>query len=420
MYALAAKLFPIHRSITGDGVRRTLGEIRQLVPELRIHEVPSGTRVLDWEIPHEWRVRCAYVEDEQGRRIVDFKKNSLHVVAYSVPVDVTVSLEELDAHLYSLPDRPDAVPYVTAYYKDGWGFCVAHEERRRLKAGRYHVVIDSTLEPGSLTYGELVLPGQEAQEVFLSTYVCHPSLANDNVSGPVVTTFLAKWLRERTDRRYTYRVVYVPETIGSITYLSRHLEHMKRHTLAGFVVTCVGDDRCYSYMPSRGGDTVADRVCLHLLRHYAPDFVRYSFLQRGSDERQYCSPGVDLPVVSIMRSKYEEYPEYHTSHDDLSIISPAGLGGAYEMLRKAIVALERNHRYRMTVPGEPQLGKRGLYPSVHQPGSVDQVRSMRNLIAYCDGRRDLVGVADAIKVPIDQCYSLVDQLLAHNLLDRVE
>ena len=417
-YALATELFPICRSLTGPGVRQTLGILKRALPELTLHEVPSGTRCFDWTVPPEWSIREAYIATEDGRRIVDFANHNLHVVGYSTPVDAMLSLEELRPHLYSLPDQPDAIPYITSYYRERWGFCLAQRQLDSLQPGRYRVRIDSTLAPGSLTYGELLMPGERQEEIFLSTYVCHPSMANNELSGPVVTTEIARWLGSLKDRRYSYRIVFIPETIGSLVYLSRHLAEMKRRIVAGFNVTCVGDDRVYSYLPSRQTDTLADRAALHALRHQAgaDGFVRYSFLDRGSDERQYCSPGVDLPVATIMRSKYATYPEYHTSLDDLSLISPAGLAGGICAIAKAILAVERNGRYRATVLGEPQLGRRGLYPTLGTRDSGLTVRRMLDVLAYSDGAHDLLAIAEMLGVPVWELAVIARQLLAHELL----
>jgi aminopeptidase-like protein len=417
IYKWACDLFPINRSITGPGVRQTLKYIKNLFPELSIHEVPSGTVVFDWTVPDEWAIESAYIENEKRERIVDFDNSNLHIVAYSEPVDEWLEFEELDKHLYSLPDQPDAIPYITSFYKRNWGFCLTHNQRLSLdRKSRYHVVINSKLEKGSLTYGELIIPGKSEKEVLLSTYICHPSLGNNEISGIVVTMGLAYWINGLLDREYTYRILFVPETIGAIAYLSKNSKEMKDKTIAGFVVTCVGDNRAYSFMPSRTGKTLADKIARFTMENYLPKFDEYSFLERGSDERQYCSPLIDLPVVSVMRSKYGTYPEYHTSLDNLDLICPEGLGGAFDIISKCIEILEINQTYIVTNPCEPQLGKRGLYKLNSNLKGGDTIN---NLLAYLDGKTDLVDISRIIGADIFDCNETILILLKFSLVKRV-
>jgi aminopeptidase-like protein len=422
MHRWARDLFPICRSITGNGVRQTLQYFRTILPQLTIHEVPSGTRAFDWVVPPEWNIRDAYVADESGRRVIDFKAHNLHVVGYSEPVDTSLTLDELQPYLYSKPEQPDAIPYVVSYYKRRWGFCLRHKDRLALRPGRYHAVVDSTISPGHLTYGELLIPGASENEVLLSSYVCHPSMANNELSGPVVLAALARWLASEP-RELSYRIVLIPETIGSLVYLSRNLDVLKQRTIAGYVLSCVGDDRTYSLLCSRLGTTLTDRLTRHALHHHAGTYDEYSYLwpNRGSDERNYCSPGVDLPVVSVMRSKYGTFPEYHTSLDDLDLVTPSGLGGALELLAKCMIVLDGNARYRMTCLGEPQLGPRGLYPTVNKPGTgyETELTNMMNVIAYCDGNHSVLDIAERIGVPAWECLPIIARLRQEGLVEKV-
>ncbi|MCX9597635.1 DUF4910 domain-containing protein [Vibrio cholerae] len=421
IYELAEKLWPINRSLTGEGVRQTLRIIQNEVPELKIFEVPSGTQVFDWVIPKEWNVSDAYIITPSGKKICDFKKNNLHLVGYSTPVSLKLSLAELQEHLYSLPNQPNAIPYITSYYKERWGFCISHEERLGLEEGVYEIYVDTQLFDGSLTYGEILLKGESSKEVFISTYVCHPSMANNELSGPCVTTFLAKKLKDLGRTKYSYRLIFIPETIGSITYLSKNIEHLKKSVVAGFNVSCVGDNRDYSYLPSRNGNTLSDQVAKHVLKYTCSTYKSYAWGDRGSDERQYCAPGVDLPIASIMRTKYGMYDEYHTSLDDLiNVVTAEGLDGGFNAIWNAIEALERNVYPKVKVLCEPQLGKRGLYPTLSTKASGAEVRLMMDLITWSDGTRSLIEIAELCSSPVWELYPIVDKLSSHNLMDLLE
>jgi len=421
IHTLAQRLWKINRSITGEGVRETLSILKDIIPSLKIHSVPTGTPVFDWTVPNEWKVTDAYIVTPDGEKICKFADNNLHLLGYSIPFKGRMSLSELKNHLYTLPEQPDAIPYITSYYKERWGFCLTHEQYESLVEGEYEVYIESELFQGELNYGELLIKGQSEKEIFLSTYICHPSMANNELSGPTVVTFLAKWLSEQSNLRYSYRIIFIPETIGSITYLNFNYKQMKERVAAGFNVTCVGDDRAYSYVPSRDGNTISDQIALHVLKWTDAEFVKYSWFDRGSDERQYCAPGIDLPIASIIRTKYGKYPEYHTSLDDLeTVVTPSGLDGGYWAIRRAIDALEHNKNYIVSVLGEPQMGKRGLYPTLSTKKSGEEVRLMMDFISLCDGKTSLLNIADKLNVPIWDLYDLCDKLEKHNLLESNE
>jgi len=416
MYDWCRHLWPMPRSLTGPGVRQTLDFLGELLPGLRRSSVPSGTSVGDWMIPDEWAIRAAWIDDMEGHRIVDFVDNNLHVVGYSVPVDTVMSAESLRDHLHWLPDQPNAVPYITSYYERTWGFCVTAEQFHRLQTGEFRVVIDSSLTPGVLDFADLVLPGRTPREVMFSTYVCHPSLANNELSGPVVTAALARWVASLPDRTYTYRFIFAPETIGAITYLHRHLEELRSCVDAGWVVTCVGDDRAYSYLPSRGGSSLADRISERVIARLDADVDRYPWSSRGSDERQWCAPGVDLPVCSLMRSKYGTYPEYHTSADDLNLVTPSGLQGGLEILARCVLELEGNRRPRVTTVGEPHMSSRNLYPTLSSIGSATGVRSMMDVLSHSDGTSDACDVAGRCGLTVEQVDEIWDVLSEYDLV----
>jgi len=390
------RLWPICRSLTGDGVRETLEILKELVP-LEIHEIPSGTQVYDWTIPNEWNIRDAYILTPDGRKIASLHENNLHVVSYSVPVNREMSYEELAGKLHYLPEQPNAIPYITSYYKEDWGFCLTYEEYQKLpKEGSYKVVIDSTLAPGSLTYGDIVLPGESDEEILFSTYVCHPSMANNELSGPLVAAFLYQEIAKLPKRKFTYRFVFAPETIGIIAYLNRVGEHLKSKLHAGYVLTCCGDEAPFVYKKSKRGDSIADRAAQHILKAAEVDHKVIPFAVGGSDERQYCSPGFNLPVGSVTRSMYRNYKEYHTSLDNKDFISFEAMTKTVEIYVQIAQALELNDYYVNLIPHcEPQLGKRDMYPST--AGWLNGTEYLYNLLhflSYADGTVDLLEIAE--------------------------
>lgn len=425
MYDFAGKIFPYCRSITGEGVRQTLKDIEQYLyqyggPKLEIKEVKSGSKVFDWTVPKEWIIREAYIENEKGERIIDMKNNNLHVLGYSVSVDRWVDLNELKQYIYTEKDQPDWIPYVTSYYKERYGFCMTENMKNSLQDGKYHMYIDSELFDGVLNYAEAIIPGETEEEVMFSTYFCHPSLANNECSGPALQAELMCYVNSMKQRKNTYRFIFIPETIGSITYLSQedNLNEMKKNMIAGFVLSCVGDNRTYSMIESKYADTLADKVLHNIMRFQTKNNYKvYSFLESGSDERRYNSAGVDLPVVGYCRSKYGQYPEYHTSADDMNLISPDGFTGSYEVMTQIIQALEYNKYYKVKCICEPQLGPRGLYPTISQKGSSSDTSVMMMLIFYSDGRSDLIDISNRLDVPVSELIKIVDKLKDNDLLE---
>lgn len=416
MHNLATVLWPFHRSITGEGLRQTLDILSSEVPGLRQTEVPTGTQVFDWVIPEEWLMRSATLVDPNGRVIVDYAANNLHIVGYSEPIEASFTLEELEPHLHSIPEEPTAIPFVTSYYNRTWGFCLPHEQRAGLSEGIYHVKIDSEFIEGSLTYGEVLIPGESTDEIFFSTYVCHPSIANNELSGPVVAAALANYVQSLKNRHYSYRFVFAPETIGAIAYTKNNLVELQRNVVAAFNLTCIGDDRATSYLASRNGNLRVDRVAKRVVASRAnPRF--FSYLDRGSDERHYGAPGVDLPMVSLMRSRYADYPEYHTSLDDLvNVVTPTGLQGGFDIAKECIDIYESELVLTATQLGEPQLGRRGLYHLIQKKSTPDDVMLRTNILAYADGHHSMVDMAELFERPIDQIRLMVDELVGHDLL----
>lgn len=424
IYNLAKKLYPINRSLTGQGFRDSLKIIdEELGGEvLNIYEIKSGTKVYDWTVPDEWHINDAYIITPGGEKICDFKALNLHVLGYSEAIDKEVSLKELNEHLYSLENNQDAVPYVTSYYQRRWGFCIKHSDRLKLKDGIYKVFIDSRHdENGVLNYADYVIKSSydNKDEILISTYLCHPSLANDNLSGPCVATYLIKELlkiKEQKGLKYNYRFVFIPETIGSIVYISKHLEHLQKNVKAGFVLTCLGDDMAYSILHSPDENTLADKVAYHVL-HTKNNFYKYGYANRGSDERQYCSPLVGLPVVGICRSKYSEYMQYHTSLDNLDFISEKGLSGGFSAMLEIIKTLEINEIYISTTFCEPQLGKRGLYRSLSIKNAGRPI--ITDILAFTNGKNDVIDISNKLNLKAYELENEINVLLEHNLIKKV-
>jgi len=390
-HALMERLYPLCRSLTGDGVRETLQLLKEIIP-LKIHEVRTGTRAYDWVVPNEWNVRDAYVLDGRGQRVIDFRVSNLHVAGYSAPVDEKMSRTKLLEHLFSEPDHPDWVPYRHFYYKDGWGFCVSHRQLSELKEPEYRVRIDAQLDPGSLTYGELFLPGREPGEILISTHTCHPSLCNDNLSGVVTTAMLAREIAD-SPKRFGVRFLFVPATLGPIVWLSRN-EQIVPHIRGGLVVAGVGDPGPFTYIQSRRGATQIDRAVAHVFKHATstPAAIR-DFAPVGYDQRQYCSPGFDLPMGCLMRTPNGEYPEYHTSADNLQFVTAAALGDSWRLMRLVLEILEENRTFLNLSPkGEPRLGPRGLFAEA-QPLGIFWI------LSFSDGHHNLLDIAERAQMP---------------------
>jgi aminopeptidase-like protein len=400
LYKLVAELYPICRSITGDGVRRTLEIVDREIGGLEVHEVPTGTQVLDWTVPREWNVRDAWVADAAGRRVIDFQASNLHLVGYSVPVRATMGLAELKEHLFSLPDQPDWVPWRTSYYAERWGFCASQRLVDGLPEGDYEVCVDTTLADGHLTYGEHLVEGRTDEEVLVSCHVCHPSLANDNLSGIAVATRLARRLAEGGRPRYSYRFLFAPGTIGAITWLAGNEDRLDR-VRHGLVLACVGDPGGFTYKRSRRGDAEIDRVVAHVLGRSGRPHQLVDFSPYGYDERQFCSPGFDLPVGSLSRTPYARYPEYHTSADDLDLVGPAQLQESLELCWEVVGVLEANRRYvNLSPKGEPQLGRRGLYGSIGGRSDAEERQmAMLWVLNQSDGTHSLLEVAERSGLP---------------------
>ncbi len=419
IHALMTELYPICRSITGPGVTQTLQRLQQEFP-LVIREVSSGTQVLDWTVPREWMMRDGWIKNAAGEKVVDFKKHNLHVVNYSSPVDTVLPLAELKKNLFSHPAKPTAIPYRTSYYDDSWGFCLSHDDLSALPDGDYHAFIDSTLEPGFLRYGEYVVPGKTDQEILITTHVCHPSMCNDNLSGIGIATFLAAALTGTTPH-FTHRFLFIPGTIGSLTWLATHRDNLPdiRH---GLVLTGVGDAGPPTYKRSRAGNSGIDRAMEHVLKSGWSSHSIRDFTPFGYDERQFCSPGFNLPVGCLMRTPHGEYPEYHCSLDDLDFVKPENLEDTWRLCTAVLDLLEKNRTHRNLSPhGEPQLGKRGLYQAMGQQTHDRQALqlSMLWVLNQSDGNHDLLDISVRSGIPFPTIATAADMLHKHDLLEVI-
>ena len=415
MHILIAELYPICRSITGDGFRQTLRRLREQIP-LDYHEVPTGTQVFDWTVPREWNVRDAWIKNAAGEKVIDFRRSNLHLVNYSIPVHRKMPFAELREHLHTLPDRPEWIPYRTSYYKESWGFCLAASERAQFQEGEYEVCIDSTLEDGSLTYGEYYIPGRRTDEVLMSCHACHPSLCNDNLSGVALVANLAEMLTG-VSLEYSYRFLFIPGTIGSITWLARN-EAQTSRIRHGLVVACVGDPGKFHYKCSRRGNAEIDRAVIRALTTSGEEFEVRAFSPYGYDERQYCSPGFNLAVGSLTRTPHGEFPEYHTSADNLDLVSPEALAGSLAMYLSVLRILENNVRYINRSPKcEPQLGKRGLYRTLGGLADANQFEmAMLWILNLSDGDHSLLDIADRADLPFEIVHQSAQLLAEHGLV----
>ena len=420
---LAKELYPINRSITGKGIIKSLRIIKKKhLENLKIKRIKSGTKVYDWKIPSEWNIKDAYIKDESGKKIVDYKKNNLHIVSYSKKIKKYISKKELNRHLFSLPKKPGAIPYVTSYYKSFWGFCISHKERKKIIGNKFFAHIDSNFnKKGSLPYGELYLKGRSSKEILISTYICHPSMANNEVSGPVISTFIAKHFK-KLKRRYSMRFIFVPETIGAIAYINKNFKNLKRNIIASYCLTCIGDDRNYSMIQSKYGNDLSDLTALEGFKKLKIRYKKYTFLDRGRDERQFNSSGVDIPMTTISRTKFGNYSEYHTSLDDFSVVTEKGLKGGYRIVKKILDLLQNKILPYSKIICEPMLSKRKLYPTRSSLSKREKDQNIRNILSfmsYSNGKNDLDKISNLINLSKKNTKKIFKLLLKKKLIGHL-
>jgi len=417
---LAKKLYPINRSITGSGVNLTLKIIKKkYLPNLKIKKIKSGTNVFDWKIPPEWNIKNAFIKDQTGKKIIDYKKNNLHIVSYSKKINKYVSNKELNKHLFSIPKKPNAIPFMTSYYKPYWGFCLSHNERKKIRGKKFFVFINSKLNyEGHLSYGELYLKGKSKKEILVTTYICHPSMANNEISGPVVSTHIAKYF-QKTNNRYSMRFIFIPETIGSIAYINKNLKNLKKNVIASYNLTCIGDERNYSIIFSKYGSALSDLTAVEALKKLKIKYKKYSYLHRGSDERQFSSPGVDIPMTVLMRTKFGSYPEYHTSLDNFNVVTEKGLRGGFKLVKEIIFLLQNKILPISTVICEPMMSKRKLKPGISSGDISKYTRAITNFITYSDGNNDLERIRKLISLSKSKTYKIFNFLKKKKLIKEI-
>ena len=398
MLNFAKRIYPIHRSITGKGVLKTLQEIRKEIPKLKICSLNSGLKVFDWKIPPEWNISDAYIANLDGKKIIDFKENNLRIVNYSSPIDKILTKTELLKHIHTIPNRKNSIPYITSYYKKYWGFCLKHTELKLLHEKKYKVVISSKFNnKGKLHYGEFLIKGRSKKEILIHTYICHPQLANNEISGPTITTYLAKYFSKKLNN-FSLRFIFVPETIGAISYLKLNLNKLKDKVLGGYVITCVGDNRNYSFLETKDQNSLSNKIAKKMFKKLKIKYKKYSYLKRGSDERQYNSPGINIPIASIMRTKYGMYPEYHNSDDNFNVVTQKGLIGSFNFIKKVIEKFDDTVIPIAVHKCEPFLSKRNLYPTI-STGKISKLnQGLLDFLSYCDGTNDLDDIEKKIKL----------------------
>ena len=415
MFSWMKDLFPYCRSITGEGIRKSLSYFEKINPEFKRIKFKKRKKIFDWNIPKEWNIKDGYIKHESGKKFCKFKENNLNIVGYSKPVNFSIDKNKLIEKIYTLKQQPDSIPYVTSYYNEDWGFCMSEKNKKKLPSGKYSVFIDSELKRGSLDLSHAIVKGKSKKEIFFSSYLCHPSMANNELSGPVVLNKLILFLKERFKKlNYSYRFVLLPETIGSIAYLSKYKNHLKKNVICGYNLTCLGDKGNFSYIKSRNGNTLADSAIESSLKDYKKHKA-YSYLQRASDERQYCSPGIDLPLCSFSRSL--DYKEYHTNKDNLKIISQKRLEESLDVLKNIIIALELGLYPKTKILCEPNMGKRGLYPLISKKNTHnDELKLRMDLISYSDGMRNIFEISNLIKQPLSEIIKEYKSLKDHKII----